>query len=115
MGLGVMRDRPTGSELAMLAQGTGDEDPLAERCRAIAAREADAGDAAFASARAALEARYGKGEDGALLRRLAGDIAAGVFEAVGAERDWALDVLWAITRQKLNESNPAFLAVNDAH
>jgi hypothetical protein len=108
-----MRDRPPGSELVLLAEGIGDEDPLARRCRAIAAREADAGDAAFAPMRAALEARYGKGEDRALLRRLAGEIAAGGFDAEGAARDWALDVLRAITRQKLRESNPAFLATND--
>ena len=108
-----MRDRPSGIELVTLADGIGDEDALAARCRAIAAREAAAGDAAFASIRAALRARYGVREDGALLTDLASEIAAGVFDAEGAARDWARDVLWAITRQKLRESNPEFLKAND--
>ena len=105
-----MRDRPAGAELARLAQAIGGDEALAVRCHAIAAREASAGDAAFAPLSAVLATRYGA--DGNLLKRLADEIAAGAFDAEGPARDWARQILWAITRQKLSESNPEFLAAS---
>lgn len=107
-----MRDRPSGEALAALALSIDDGDALVSRCLAIAARESSAGEAAFAPMRGSLAARYGAGGDCALLRYLAGEIAAGAFEEAGDARDWALCLLWDITRQKLRESNPEFLSLH---
>jgi len=107
-----MRDLPRGDELATLARELGAAAALAERCRAIAAREQSFGEAGFAPTRAELKARYGEHEDRALLARLSAEIGQGAFDVEGEARDWALRVLIAITRQKLRESNPEFLAAN---
>jgi len=107
-----MRDLPRGDELVVLARELSGAAALVERCRAIAAREQCFGEAGFAPARAALRARYGEHEDRALLARLSAEIGRGAFDAAGEARDWALRVLLAITRQKLRESNPEFLAAN---
>ncbi|HEY3919649.1 MAG TPA: DUF6285 domain-containing protein [Stellaceae bacterium] len=103
-----MRDRPSGAELAALAEALGEEGPLAARCRAVQAREHDAGDA-FAACRAALVARYGAGEDRFLLERLAADIRGGALDDGSADREALSALLRAITRQKLRESNPDYL------
>jgi uncharacterized protein DUF6285 len=103
-----MRDRPSGRELAALAEARGAEDALAARCQAIAAREREAGDEAFAACRAALTARYGAGEDAALLARLAAEIRAGALDDDSADRVALAALLRAITAQKLRESNPGY-------
>jgi hypothetical protein len=105
-----MRDRPSGDMLAALADELGGTDALALRCRAIAEREAAQGEGAFAACRAALIERYGAGDDGALLRSLAGDIRAGALDEASAARTALAKVLLAITRQKLRASNPDYLA-----
>lgn len=104
-----MHDRPSGAELAALAQALGADDALARRCHAIAAREAAEGDAAFAECRAALIARYGAADDRVLLARLAADIGAGALDEATAGRDELAALLRAITQQKLRASNPDYL------
>ncbi|HVA12020.1 MAG TPA: DUF6285 domain-containing protein [Stellaceae bacterium] len=104
-----MRDRPSGAELVALAQEQHQPAALAARGRAIAARERLYGDEAFAACRAALAARYGAGDDGALLARLAADIRAGALDEGRPERPALAALLDAITRQKLRESNPDYL------
>ena len=120
-----MRDLPTGPELAALAEEwaapSGSLAPgeralglrMIERCRAIAAREAKFGDAALAPMRAALAGLYGAGDPAVQFARLADDIRAGRFDA-GAKRAEVRALLWALTRQKLRESNPRFLAAHEA-
>src|SRR5579863_9683459 len=107
-GAWLVRDRPSGAELAMLAEALGGEDALAARCNAIFARERDAGDEAFAACRAALAARYGAGADEALLARLAAEIRAGALDEGSAERAPLAALLRAITAQKLRESSPSY-------
>ena len=117
-----MRDLPGGPELEMLALELdaeclgileGDDRRFAvamiERARAIAQREAKAGEAALAPVRAALERLYGPGDPVQHFHRLAEDIRAGRFETPTARRDDVRDLLWALTLQKLRESNPGFL------
>ncbi|HEV8015079.1 MAG TPA: DUF6285 domain-containing protein [Stellaceae bacterium] len=104
-----MRDRPSGEELAALAEALGAPGALAARCRAIFVREREAGEGAFAASRAALTARYGTGEDAALLARLAADIRAGALDEASPERAGLAALLRAITAQKLRESNPDYL------
>lgn len=103
-----MRDRPSGKELAALAEASGTGDPLARRCHAIAAREATYGEEAFVGSRAALTRRYGAGDDSALLARLAADIRAGALDEGSPERAALAGLLRAITCQKLRESNPEY-------
>jgi hypothetical protein len=106
-----MRDRPDGATLArMAAARTAHEDrSLVARARAIAAREQAAGEAPLEVCRGALVALYGEGELGPLLRRLAGDIRAGLYDAPGPRREAMRRLLWSMTRQKLAESNPDYL------
>lgn len=104
-----MRDRPSGPELMALADALGAQDRLASRCRAIAAREVNQGEAAFATQRAALIARYGAGDDRSLLARLAAEIRAGALDEGSAARPAFAALLCEITRAKLRESNPAWL------
>jgi Domain of unknown function (DUF6285) len=109
-GGGMMRDRPDAEILAALADEIGDGDaPLAARCRAIARRERDGGDAALAPARVILMGRYGAGTDRDLLARLEAEIRTGACDAPGPARDSVLSILRAITAAKLGESNPDFL------
>jgi hypothetical protein len=108
-----MRDRPDGPTLAALAGEAlaRDEDrDLVARALAIAEREAVTGTEPLAACRAALAKRYGEGDIEALLQRFADDIRAGVFDALGPPRDAARRLLWAMTLQKLRESNPEYLA-----
>lgn len=117
-----MRDRPDGAALLDFARAAlRDLAPLlpAERQReatliaramAIAAREAAAGDAPLAACRAALAELYGEGELDTLLRRMVAAIRAGDYDAPGAAREQVRRLLWAITAQKLGESNPDYLA-----
>jgi hypothetical protein len=105
-----MRDRPDGATLVELASASDASGELVARARAIAEREAVAGQAALEEWRAALLRHYGDGEVETLLYRFADDIHAGVFDAPGPARDAALRLLWAITLQKLRESNPDYLA-----
>jgi uncharacterized protein DUF6285 len=112
-----MRDRPDGPTLADLAREAlaRDEDrDLVARALAIAEREAVAGTAPLDECRAALAKRYGEGDIEALLLRFADDIRAGVFDAPGPSRAVARRLLWAMTLQKLRESNPEYLAAATA-
>lgn len=104
----MMRDRPSGTTLAALADALGAQDWRAARCRAIAARERAGGDA-FAPIAAALRARYGEGDDRGLMTRLAADIRAGALDEGAGGRAALAALLRAITRQKLLESNPDYL------
>jgi uncharacterized protein DUF6285 len=106
-----MRDRPDGPTLAALAVALAahEDRALVERARAIAARERAAGEAPLEACRGALVALYGEAELGPLLRRLADDIRAGLYDAPGPQRDAVGHLLWAMTRQKLAESNPDYL------
>ncbi|HKT19920.1 MAG TPA: phosphotransferase family protein [Stellaceae bacterium] len=106
------RDRPSGDELATLARPIGGADPLAMRAAAIAGRERASGAAAFDDCRAMLATRYGAAADRVLLERFAEEIHAGVFDR-GTAQDDALAVMAAITRQKLEGSNPEFLAAEE--
>ena len=107
-----MRDRPDGAVLAAMAAAkwADEERALVERARAIAARESVAGGAPVAACRDALVAIYGEGALEVLLRRLARDIRAGVYDPPGPPRDAVRHLLWMITRQKLSESNPDYLS-----
>jgi len=102
-----MRDRPNGEELARLARELGGEAALVARCLAIAERERGLGAAAFAECRAALAERYGESGDRELLSQLAAEVRA------GANDREVLAILWAITVQKLRDSNPEFLAASE--
>jgi uncharacterized protein DUF6285 len=122
-----MRDLPTGPVLKALADDWEarelpslplDERSLAERmirrCRAIARREAEFGEAALASMTEALNALYGAGDASAQLKRLATDIRAGRYDQPGPLREQVLGLLWMLTCQKLRESNPRFLAAHES-
>jgi len=85
---------------------------LIARAMAIAAREAAAGAAPLAACHRALAELCGEGDLDTLLRRLADAIRAGAYDAPGAPRDQVERVLWAITLQKLSESNPDYLAAS---
>ena len=106
-----MRDRPDGAALAAMAEARSEDEEraLIERARAIAARESAAGAVPLEACRGALVAIYGEGELEVLLRRLARDIRAGVYDAPTPPREAVRRLLWAITRQKLSESNPDYL------
>lgn len=107
-----MRDRPDAAfllALAHAAERAGEEAELVARARAIVGREASGGDP-FGRCRAQLVARYGAGEDAELLRRLAEEIRSGTFDRAGAAREEMRALLWAITRAKLVDSNPDYLA-----
>jgi len=115
-----MRDRPDSTQLLALARELEEIAPrlppeervdpaLLARARAIAEREREAGDAPLAACREALIALYGPGDLADLFERLAREIRAGTYDAPGAERDRVCRVLWAVTLQKLRESNPDYL------
>jgi hypothetical protein len=112
-----MRDRPDAAFLLTLAReaaAAGETAELVARARAIAERERAAGDAPAERFRCALAARYGEGDLDALLRRLAAAIRAGAADAPGPEQAALRRLLWAMTRQKLAESNPDYLAAAEA-
>ena len=121
-----MRDLPTGPALKTLADDwearelpslPAGAQPLAERmirrCRAIARREAGSGEAALAPIKEALNALYGAGDTAAQLKHLATDIRAGRYDPPGPLREKVHALLWMLTRQKLRESNPRFLAAHE--
>ena len=107
-----MRDRPDAAFLLALARQAatdGEAPELLARARAIAERERAAGDAPverFAGAGGALW----RWRIGSLLRRLAAEIRAGAADAPGAEQTALRRLLWAMTREKLAESDPDYLA-----
>ncbi|MCH7544330.1 MAG: hypothetical protein IIB65_11915, partial [Proteobacteria bacterium] len=125
------RDRPSGAELLAIARETllGEllpHAPDAQRynalmvaaARAIAGREAEAGDGALAAERDALAALYDQagGADepldaalGRLNRRFAGDLRAGAFDAPDARQAAAWRLLRQVTMAKLMECNPKYL------
>lgn len=108
-----MRDRPDGPTLAALARDAAARDgdrELVAQALTIAEREAIAGRAPLDECHAALAKRYGEGDIEALLHRFASDIRTGVFDAPGQAREEMLRLLWAMTVQKLRESNPEYLA-----
>ena len=119
-----MRDRPDGAALLDFARAAlRDLAPLlpAERQReatliaramAIAAREAAAGDAPLRACQAALAGLLGEGDLDTLLRRMATAIRAGDYDAPSPRRAQVRRLLWAITIQKLRESNPEYLAAS---
>jgi hypothetical protein len=49
---------------------------------------------------------------GTLLRRFAVDLRNGAFETSGPRQNAARAILWAITTNRLRESNPKFLAAH---
>jgi len=113
-----MRDLPDGPSLLVLAgeRAAADLDPTArrelaaklERCRAIAAREQQH-EGAWRELRAELQRLAPAATAEASFRALAQAIRAGRFDAASPEREAVRRLLWAITRQKLRESNPALL------
>jgi uncharacterized protein DUF6285 len=106
-----MRDRPDGATLMEMAVAWAarEDRALIERAYAIAARERAAGAAPFEACRHALVALYGEAELAPLLRRLANDIRAGLYDAPSPQREAVWRFLWWMTRQKLAESNPDYL------
>jgi len=119
-----MRDLPSGRELATLAEQerqrldtlTPEERALTlamiARARAIAEREAAAGDAGLSGIRATLQRLYGEGDADVQFRRLAEDIRAGSCDSGTADHEAVRLLLWELTLQKLRESNPSFLSAH---
>ena len=108
-----MRDRPDADFLLALARDAaaqGESGALLARARAIARRERAAGDAPVERCRQALAERYGEGGIELLLRRLAAEIRSGAADAPGPAQAALRRLLWRMTRQKLAESNPDYLA-----
>ena len=120
-----MRDRPDGAALLDFARAAllrdlvpllpaerQHEAALIARAITIAAREAAAGDAPLRACQAALAELLGEGDLGTLLRRMAAAIRAGDYDAPSPQRAQVRRLLWAITVQKLRESNPDYLAAS---
>jgi hypothetical protein len=94
-----MRDLPDIAVLLALADAA--DDALAQRCRAIAARERQQGMAPYDRLRIRLVALQGDDD----LARLARDIRADRCAGRDEIRQW----LWDFTVQRLSENNPALL------
>jgi hypothetical protein len=122
-----MRDRPDAATLLAFARAAMARDltpllpaereheaALIARALAIAAGEAAAGEAPLAACQAALVEIYGAGDLDTLLHRLAAAIRAGTYDGPSAAREQVKRLLWAITVQKLRESNPDYLAASGA-
>jgi hypothetical protein len=120
-----VRDLPTGPALLALARDVllhelmpllPQEGHLAARLvansRAIAEREAVAGEEPAQEILRQLEKLYGDGEQGLLLRRLAQDIRAGDFEESQLSERHVREILWLHTITKLRSANPRFLNAN---
>ena len=130
-----LRDLPSGADLLALGREWLVDEllPLVppERHRelrlvatamAIAEREAAAGDGPTREIGERLSMFYGAPPTcrpdaggpatGDLLRRLAGDLRNGAFEACREREAAARAILWALTVSKLREGNPQFLAEN---
>jgi hypothetical protein len=113
----MMRDPPDAAVLLALAEtaaAQGESDDLVARARAVAERERRAGAAPVEALRRALAARYGDGEIDILLWRLVAEIRAGGADAPGPGPEALRALLWAMTRQKLQECNPDYLAAAEA-
>lgn len=93
-----MRDPPD-IEILLTLAGTAEDEALAARFRAIAARERAAGLAPYEAIAAEL------GQD---LAELAADIRRGRFDAPGLAQQRLVRLLWRLALQKLRENNPAF-------
>ena len=85
------------------------EAPLAERCREIAERERRYGWAPYAAIAAGLAALLRRAGGAGLLARVAADIRAGRFDALGPERARLDNLLWQLATLKLRENNPDFI------
>jgi hypothetical protein len=94
-----MRDLPDIAVLLALVDTA--DDALAQRCRAIAAREHQQGREPYDRLRARLVALQGDDD----LVHLAHDILAGRCDGRDEIRQW----LWDFTVQRLSENNPALL------
>lgn len=126
-----MQDRPSVIELLQAAQQalagkvvpelSGDarkEALMVANVLQIAARAIGMREASMQAERDALLRLYpqgvpgagGEDEIGALNRRFVEDLRAGRFDAAGALRDLAGDIVLELTELKLRESNPKFLA-----
>lgn len=108
-----MRDRPDGPTLralALAARERGEDEALVAHVLAIVEREAAAGELPLKECHAALVELYGRDALPPLWRRLAADIRSGCFDAPGPARETVLRVLWMVTRLKLGEANPEYLA-----
>jgi hypothetical protein len=120
-----MRDRPDGATLLDFARAAllrdlapllpaerQHEAALIARAMATAAREAAAGDAPLRACQAALAELFGEGDLDTLLRQMAAAIRAGEYDAPSPRHAQVRRLLWAITVQKLRESNPDYLAAS---
>ncbi len=122
-----MRDLPTGQALLALARDVLLHDlmpllpetahlqaRLLANSMAIAEREAMAGEAPAQEMLEELEKFYSEaGAEGqSLLRRFAGDLRAGRFEASEPRERCAREILWRLTIAKLRSANPRFLNAN---
>ncbi|HZU87680.1 MAG TPA: phosphotransferase family protein [Stellaceae bacterium] len=122
----AMQDLPSGPELLALARAVlnaeltpllpperREEARLVAAAMAIAEREAAAADEPFAAVLRELAGFYGA-DFGAsdLLRRFAGDLRRGAFEASPARERAARDLLWRLAAARLRRSNPHFLAAH---
>lgn len=109
----MIRDRPDAASLRILASEAlerGQHDPIhVARALAIADREAAFGAIIEEHCREALFALFGAGDLDLLWRRLAREIRAGVYDVPGEARKRVHGLLWAVTVQKLRETNPDFL------
>lgn len=108
----ALRDRPSGEELTAVAARVGGAADLVARAHAIAARERQDDAKGWVASRAALWSRYGEGDDSSRLARLAAEVRDGGCDVPSAARDGIMAMLWEMTRQKLRESHPEFLAAN---
>ena len=117
-----MRDLPDGADLRIAARRRGegpldDDADLVPTALAIAAREADAGDAPLQAECAALAGFYGEAAVAdeplpeALLRlnrRLAAELRAGGLALPGARRAAVARILIQVAEQKLDEVSPDY-------
>jgi hypothetical protein len=101
-----MRDPPDIETLLALADDESDG-ALVARCRAIAARERDAGMAPYDAIETELRALCGSDELEALAM-LAAAIRRGRFDDMGGGQDRLIRLLWRFALQKLRENNPDF-------
>src|SRR5262245_23673916 len=122
-----MRDLPTGPALLALARDVLLRDlmPLlpseahlearlvADRM-AIAERDGLSGEAPVQQIWREMERLDGDGSNGeaGLLRQVAGDLRAGLFEENQSRERSAREILWRLTIVKLRQANPRFLNAN---
>lgn len=123
MGAGLMRDRPTGAELADLVRRVRENDPAVdvpgdERYRdlmlasalAIAERQEKTGDAPEQEEAASLRRILGaEGSLADLNRKLAAAIRSGGYDPGSPGYGEAQDHLWQTALERVRESNPKAL------